>query len=559
MHSLKLSAMGVSYRLALLVLVSIVSLVAVGIGGWLGISRVSDSVVALEEARLPAASSLGEIRSSTATLLQYSFEVLSREKQANAQSQFAKVNSRKRLVSSNLDQAMDVYEKLPKSPEEAEAWTKFKESMQLWKERNKELNEIIQSLSENEDFEKQAQLFSQYKVPLASWGHVQASVDVNLTKLLSLNHAEVEKAKVRDAATHRLAMRFIFISLGVAAALLLILAVIVVRSITGPLGRLRYTIVSVANSSDFTQRAEVTGKDEMGQTAQAFNSLLSHVQGSLREVLENAENISAAAQRTADASQQVADSSGNQSEAAATMAAAIEEMTVSISHINESMHDALNRANAADLAADSGVTIMASSNREIDTIAETVEHANVAIARLSAESGRITQILQVIKDVASQTNLLALNAAIEAARAGEQGRGFAVVADEVRKLAERTTHSTTEIAALVESMQSSSQEAVNGMGMVSTQVTSGKTLSNSAVEQINGIRGNAMQVVTAINDISAAISEQSLAAQNIAREVESVARLTESGNVTAHETAKVSHDLDILAENLRQAVHRFKV
>lgn len=127
---------------------------------------------------------------------------------------------------------MDGYEAIRKSPDEAEAWTNFKESMKPWKASNNELTALLKEMSENDDLEKQAQLFSQYKAPLASWGYVQSRVDLSLASLLSLNKDEVEKTREQDNRTIVLATRFMFITLGVAVAVLLVLAVTVARSIT---------------------------------------------------------------------------------------------------------------------------------------------------------------------------------------------------------------------------------------------------------------------------------------------------------------------------------------
>ena len=196
---------------------------------------------------------------------------------------------------------------------------------------------------------------------------------------------------------------------------------------------------------------------------------------------------------------------------------------------------------------------------EMNQIAGTVRQASAAIDDLGQKSDQITSVVQVIKEVADQTNLLALNAAIEAARAGEQGRGFAVVADEVRKLAERTTKATEEIAAMVNSMQESARSAVSTMDDAVGRVGSGAALAQQAGEAINQIKSGADQVVNVVNDISAALAEQSVASNDIAGHVERVAQMTEENSAAAGETANSAGHLQHLAVEMRGAVSRFKI
>ena len=554
-----LNSFGVKYRLGILVLLSITALLVVGFSGWVGISRVTRSLVTLEDERLPAAMLLDEIRTTSNLLVQYSYEVLTRETQAHAQSKFKQTLTRKEALAVVLARAMTDYDALPKSDDEKEAWTSLKESMQPWKVGNDELDSLVKAMVDNDDPDKQAELFANYKAPLANWGNTQSRVDLALTSLVALNKDNIDKAREEDAGRIALAMRFMLVTLGVAIAGLLVLAVIFVRSITGPVERLRQAIVGVAGSSDFTQRVEVRGNDEIAQTAGAFNRLLEGVQESLREVLDSAAAISTAAEHVLTASSQATHSSEDQSQSASSMAAAIEQMTVSITHIGESSHGTLARAREAGLAANQGVQSIEQTHAEIDRIARTVAQANTAIEALSRESERISSILQVIQEVAEQTNLLALNAAIEAARAGEQGRGFAVVADEVRKLAERTSASTREIGDLVVSMRASGGEAVQSMKSVNAQVDCSKTFSDSAVGHIARIRVSSEHVVGAVTDISEAISEQGATAQSIAQQVELVARLSETANSVAKETETISVDLERLSVALKSAVQRFHV
>ncbi|GHU48802.1 hypothetical protein AGMMS50289_25740 [Betaproteobacteria bacterium] len=178
---------------------------------------------------------------------------------------------------------------------------------------------------------------------------------------------------------------------------------------------------------------------------------------------------------------------------------------------------------------------------------------------MGAESEQISSVVQVIKEVADQTNLLALNAAIEAARAGEQGRGFAVVADEVRKLAERTAQSTGDISTMIGKIQVAAKEAVGEMERVVSQVGEGQVLAQQAHEHIQTIHGETSKVSSAITEISNALKEQSEASSDIARHVESIAQMTDENNAAAEETASGATRLNQLAGEVNGEIAQFKV
>jgi methyl-accepting chemotaxis protein len=241
------------------------------------------------------------------------------------------------------------------------------------------------------------------------------------------------------------------------------------------------------------------------------------------------------------------------------MAATVEQVTVSINHVSESAREALEISRKSGDLSSQGGNIIHNAATEMKQIAETVRLTSSTIEDLGQQSNQISSVVQVIKDVADQTNLLALNAAIEAARAGEQGRGFAVVADEVRKLAERTTKATEEITHMIATIQNSAHAAVASMGEAVEQVGGGVALAEQAGDAINQIKEGAGQVITVVNDISSALVEQSSASNDIASHVERVAQMSEENSAAAGETASAANHLEQLSGTMRAAVSRFRI
>ncbi len=390
-------------------------------------------------------------------------------------------------------------------------------------------------------------------------GPKYSAVHETLFKLIELQGSVAKEEFDRAQASYAMERAISIGAIVGGVAFGLLLAWRIIRSITGPMNQMRATITEVEKSGDFTRRVPVSAQDEVGQTAQAFNNLMAELQQALGKVLVSVGQVSGSAQTLSGSSQQVASSSTHQSEATSSMAAAVEEMTVSINHVSDSARQALEISQKTGQLSSQGGGIIHDTVREMNQIAETVRQTAQTIEELGQHSNQISSIVQVIKDVADQTNLLALNAAIEAARAGEQGRGFAVVADEVRKLAERTTKATEEITRMIATIQDSAQAAVSTMGEAVTQVGGGVALAQQAGDAINQIRDGAEQVVHVVNDISSALTEQSAASNDIAGQVETVAQMTEENSAAAAETASAASHLGDLANTMQAAVSRFKI
>ena len=378
------------------------------------------------------------------------------------------------------------------------------------------------------------------------------------------NLDDYQEAKV-DASTKQIqktanSIRNMTIVVGAVVLLLgLFSAISIVRSITGPLNRMRTTITAVEKSGDFTQRIALVSNDEVGETAIAFDHLMASLQQTLTKVRESAEKVSTSAQSLSVSSGQVAVSSSSQSASTSAMAAAVEKMTASTNQVSDSAREALDISRQSGELSTEGGKIIDQAAMEMSRIAETVRGTSRTIEEVGQHSNQISSVVHLIKEIADQTNLLALNAAIEAARAGEQGRGFAVVADEVRKLAERTAQATEEISRMIGVVQQSAHAAVEAMGNSVNEVSSGVALANQAGATIIKIKDGAGRVVDVVNNISSTLAEQCSDNDSLSGQVENVAQMTEANSHAAAETASEAEKLKGLANTLQEAVRGFKI
>ncbi|KPW29980.1 Methyl-accepting chemotaxis protein [Pseudomonas amygdali] len=333
----------------------------------------------------------------------------------------------------------------------------------------------------------------------------------------------------------------------------------VTRSIMIPLASASRIADSIAHGNLSEPIAEPRGRDEASLLIRSLAVMQRDLRGMIEVVRSNAHGVSGMSRQLSSGCHEVADSSRQQSSAAGTMSAATSEMTASIEEITRHAGHALEMANQAETLAKNGGRVIHQVVSDMDSIARSAQLSAQVIRTLDKDSEGIFNIIQVIKGIADQTNLLALNAAIEAARAGEQGRGFAVVADEVRNLAGRTSTSTQEITAMVARIQQSTREAVTSMEAGVAQVDKGMAVTAEVQRSISEILEATLSTTQLVNDITRTIGEQSLASNEIAHQVEMIASMSEGNSRVIGQTASTTDELSAMAGQLSQSVDRFRL
>ncbi|PFG57802.1 methyl-accepting chemotaxis protein [Vibrio sp. ES.051] len=346
----------------------------------------------------------------------------------------------------------------------------------------------------------------------------------------------------------------------IVAVVFILMGVWLANSITKPIRLIadRFTDLG-QGEGDLAQRIEIQGNDEIAQLSKGFNGFIEKIHTTMKEVALTSGSLSHAAESVSLKATSTYDNSQEQRDQTIQVVAAINQMGATISEIASNAATAADTANQASENTQIGREVVMKAKEVISRLADDVESTNIVVTQLASTTKEIGSILGVIRDISEQTNLLALNAAIEAARAGEQGRGFAVVADEVRNLASRTNDSTEEIQRMINQLQSDAQDAVSAMEAGKVVTIEGVASTDEAVEVLINISERITDISDRNTQVATATEEQSTVVHAINQNIEESNAINEMTTATAEELAGASRDLQALSARLDKMVGSFKL
>jgi len=359
--------------------------------------------------------------------------------------------------------------------------------------------------------------------------------------------------------TAQISNRKMLVTLVVALVIGSLVAFRLYRSIIQRMRDFKQTIVDIEASSDLTRRLKITSQDDIGQADRAFNAMLDAIEGLVIKVNQSINQLTEATRTLTQNSAAASRSAVSQSEQLEQMAAAMNQMSATVQEVANAAAQASESAEDADKAVTRGRGSIDDNIAVLHQLAEKIRHSAQAVSELDGESQAIVKVIDVIREIADQTNLLALNAAIEAARAGEQGRGFAVVADEVRSLASRTHSSTFEIDDMVKKLSAGSKASSQSMEAVQHQAGETANSVQTSAEIFTRISDHVAQMADLNRHIATAAEQQSATAEQLNQNVNKIREDADLGAQSAQESEATSQALSDLAQTLSVQANQFKV
>ncbi len=404
------------------------------------------------------------------------------------------------------------------------------------------------------DYEKAKSIMHDQCKPSALLVLESADKLMNIKSELAHQRADDAKAMKSEVLT------FVTILSVVGIALAITIGTFLSLSITNPLRQMKQMLDGMATGQgDLTKTMPVNGKNEIADISASFNAFTAMLRNLIKQVVHQANEIGSLSRRNSSIIDNVAGNMTNVSTRTEEIAASVEQMATSVAHVADNASDAAKSSQVAEEASKEGRDIVERTVHGMNETAQSVSHTAETIRSLGEQSKAISEIVGVISEIADQTNLLALNAAIEAARAGEQGRGFAVVADEVRKLAEKTGKSTSDIRTRIETISSMTMEAVDKMDVGLRLVERGKSDATESGYALVRISGNIDEVRAMTTNISSATAEQRTSTESIAQAVTRISAMISETNGYSQNAMQNTQVLARNTEELLNLVGRFKL
>jgi len=367
------------------------------------------------------------------------------------------------------------------------------------------------------------------------------------------SHAAVEEGTQIASRTRDLIIVCVVLGLIVG----IVIAGLIVRSVRSTLLSMGELIGEIAGNNLAVADMKITSEDEIGKAGSGLNQMKNNLREMIQSIAGTAEHVASASEEISSSATQQAQGAETQKDQTSQVATAMQEMSSTVAQVSDNSNKAAEASRQAAETARHGGSIVEETLNKMRVIADSVRDTARKMEELGKSSDQIGRIIGVIDDIADQTNLLALNAAIEAARAGEQGRGFAVVADEVRKLAERTTTATKEIAQMIKNIQDETKSAVSAMEQGTKQVEEGVNSTAKAGDSLKEIIQMSEQVGEMITHIATAATEQSSATEQVNHNMDEIARLVKESATGAQQSARACQDLSGLALDLQKMVGNF--
>ena len=536
-----------SIRTKLTVLIVLVSALLVGIGltGLLGVDNSNSALQRVYNDRLLAISQLNEIRNNQ---MQIKISLLAARQETDG---FEVLEHTDRVTRNifQVDTVLTAYKAHQMNGEEKKLLDDFTQArMNFGRDAVMPTIDLLQA----DKFAAADKLRKELLNPL--YGKASDAIDALIKRQVDTAKNEYERAmavgkKIRIAS---------IASILAGLTMTILIGLVITRSVNRGVSVLADAAKRLSDG-DLTARATLMSQDELGDVAKVFNQMAADFYSIIGTIRNSSNQVTSAADTQSNVAEQIVTLANSQKEQATSATTAIGDLSAMVKDVAEKALSISVAANDASVMADKGHYVVHAAAKGIQAISQTVKESESMIESLGQRSGQIGQIAEVIKDIADQTNLLALNAAIEAARAGEQGRGFAVVADEVRKLAERTTNATSQISTMISAIQSEISSAVITMRKGGEQGEEGVAMARQASDAIDKIIVSVKRVVEMIQQITRSTSEETEIVNMVATRIEHIAQMASESSETIGQTSAACHEIQTMTHTLQNEVARFRL